>query len=59
MEVDEDNVQTVQARFKSETGQVTGSPLDLPVNITRDQLQLICNALLEQVLILINRTDLI
>ncbi|XP_077290475.1 notchless protein homolog 1 isoform X2 [Arctopsyche grandis] len=43
-----DNPLTVQARFKSDTGEHTGNPLDLPVNINRDQLQLICNALLEQ-----------
>lgn len=39
----------VQARFRSETGEETGNPLDLPLNITRDQLQLICNALLKEV----------
>lgn len=39
----------VQAKFKSDTGEETGAPLELPLNITRDQLQLICNALLEEV----------
>lgn len=39
----------VQARLKSDTGEETGSPLDLPLDITRDQLQLICNALLQEV----------
>lgn len=38
----------VQAKLKSDTGEDTGNPLDLPLNITRDQLQLICNALLEE-----------
>lgn len=38
----------VQARLKSDTGEETGSPLDLPLDITRDQLQLICNALLQE-----------
>ncbi|CAB3220706.1 unnamed protein product [Arctia plantaginis] len=38
----------VQARLKSDAGEDTGSPLDLPLNITRDQLQLICNALLQE-----------
>ncbi|GLH11226.1 Protein Notchless [Gryllus bimaculatus] len=38
----------ILTRFKSETGEVTGSLLDLPINITVDKLQLICNALLEQ-----------
>lgn len=47
MEIDLPNC--VQARLKSDTGEDTGSPLDLPLNITRDQLQLICNALLQEV----------
>ncbi|XP_022813911.1 notchless protein homolog 1 [Spodoptera litura] len=38
----------VQARLKSDTGEETGSPLDLPLNITRDQLQSICNKLLQE-----------
>lgn len=46
MEVDKN--QTVLCRFMSEAGEVTGSLLDLPLNITRDKLQLICNALLQQ-----------
>lgn len=49
MDEDCDNPVTVQARFKSDSGESIGNPFDLPVNITRDQLQLICNALLEQV----------
>lgn len=49
MDEESDNPLTVQARFKSDTGEHTGNPLDLPANINRDQLQLICNALLEQV----------
>lgn len=49
MEVDNDLPTCVQARLKSDTGEETGSPLDLPLNITKDQLQLICNALLQEV----------
>lgn len=49
MDVDIDLPNTVQARFKSDTGEETGSPLDLPLNVTKDQLQLICNALLHEV----------
>lgn len=38
----------VQAQFKTDTGEDTGSQLELPLNINREQLQLICNALLEE-----------
>lgn len=41
----------IQAKFKSDTGEEVGSTLDLPLNINKDQLQLICNALLEEVCI--------
>ncbi|XP_063536530.1 notchless protein homolog 1 [Cydia strobilella] len=48
MDVDSDLPSTVQAKFKSDTGEETGSPLDLPLKVTKDQLQLICNALLQE-----------
>ncbi|KAG7308539.1 Notchless protein 1 [Plutella xylostella] len=48
MEVENDLPTCVQARFKSDTGEETGSPLDLPLTITKDQLTLICNALLQE-----------
>ncbi|XP_053609022.1 notchless protein homolog 1 [Plodia interpunctella] len=38
----------IQAKLKSDTGEEVGGTLDLPLNITKDQLQLICNALLEE-----------
>jgi len=38
----------ILAQFKSETGETTGAPFDLPLDITSDQLQLICNAILQQ-----------
>lgn len=49
MDIDNDLPSCVQARFKSETGEELGSPLDLPLNVTKDQLALICNALLKEV----------
>lgn len=49
MEIDNDLPSCVQARFKSDTGEETGSPLDLPLNINKDQLTLICNSLLKEV----------
>ncbi|XP_046480875.1 notchless protein homolog 1 [Neodiprion pinetum] len=42
-------VKRVLSRFKSDTGEVLpGGLLDLPVDITVDKLQLICNALLQE-----------
>jgi len=42
-------VKRVLSRFKSDTGEVlSGGLLDLPVDITVDKLQAICNALLQQ-----------
>ncbi|KPJ08536.1 Notchless protein-like 1 [Papilio machaon] len=48
MEVDSDLPSSVQAKFKSDTGEEIGSPLDLPLNVTKEQLTLICNALLQE-----------
>ncbi|XP_071443730.1 notchless protein homolog 1 isoform X2 [Hetaerina americana] len=38
----------VLSRFKSEGGEIVGNLIDLPLEISVDKLQLICNALLQQ-----------
>ena len=48
MDITEDTVR-VLTRFNSETGEVISGLLELPVDVTVDKLQLICNALLKQV----------
>lgn len=43
-----DEVAHVLAQFKSENGELLESPIDLPLNITAENLQLICNALIKK-----------
>lgn len=50
--MDVDLPSSIQAKLKSDTGEETGGTLDIPLTVTKDQLQLICNALLEDVSIM-------
>ena len=43
----------ILAQFKSESGEVTGNAFDLPLDVTANKLQLICNALLSNVKIIL------
>lgn len=46
--MDVDLPSSIQAKLKSDTGEEAGGTLDIPLTVTKDQLQLICNALLEE-----------
>lgn len=49
MEESDSDDKRILAQFKSENGDVTGNAFDLPLNVTAEKLQLICNALLTNV----------
>jgi len=48
---DQDDVtdKHILVQFKNETGDLFGSPFDMPVNLTKDKLERICHALLQKV----------
>lgn len=48
MEVDTDDKKYISVQFKSESGETTGSPVDVPLAVKADQLGMICNSLLQK-----------
>lgn len=49
MEDEQVDTRRILTQFKSEDGKVVGTPFDLPFDVSRESLGLLCNAILENV----------
>ena len=47
--MEEGQTARILAQFKSENGELVGSPFDLPLDTSAEKLQLVCRALVPQV----------
>ena len=46
------SVKRILAQFKNDEGQLVGTPLDLPIDITPESLAILCNVVLQDVIII-------
>jgi ribosome assembly protein 4 len=49
MEDEQADTRRILAQFKSEDGKIVGTPFDLPSDVSRESLGLLCNAVMENV----------